>query len=286
MLYDSNAAPSSIGRFRAVFIWLTGCCFCAYGQSDSTKNRADTTKSRIDPTKSYTTAHVRGVPPKIDGILDDSAWVHIPWGGGEFRQRMPDAGAPASVQTFFKILYDAKNLYIAFRCLDPQPEKIVSRMSRRDGFEGDWVEINIDSYADKRSAFSFTSSVSGVKGDEYVSNNGENWDSSWDPIWYLKTSINTEGWVAELRIPLSQLRFADKPEHVWGFQVQRLFFRNQEVSNLQFIPPTSPGWVHLFSELRGINGIKPQKQLEVQPYVVAKTERFQREEGNPFATGK
>ncbi len=210
----------------------------------------------------------------------------MPWGGGGFRQRFPDAGAPASVQTYFKVLYDAKNLYILFKNLDPEPDKIVSRMSRRDGFEGDFVEVNIDSYADKRTAFSFTASVSGVKGDEYVSNNGENWDPSWEPIWYLKTSINSEGWIAEVRIPLSQLRFADKPEHVWGFQVTRNFFRNQEQSNWQFIPPTASGMVHRFPELHGVRGIRPQKQLEIQPYVVAKTETFQKEEGNPFATGK
>lgn len=251
-----------------------GCCFLsqAFGQ--------------IDSIKSYTTARLVGEAPQIDGVLNDAAWDQVPWGGGDFRQNSPDAGAPATVQTKFKILYDAKNLYIAFKNLDPDPSKIVSRMSRRDGFEGDWVEINIDSYYDKRTAFSFTSSVSGVKGDEYVSNNGDNWDASWDPIWYLKTSIDEEGWIAELRIPLSQLRFADKPELTWGFQITRRFFRNGERSNWQYIPPNSPGWVHLFGELHGIKGIRPQKQLEIQPYVVAKTETFEEEEGNPFATGK
>lgn len=239
-----------------------------------------------DSLKSYTTARVAGVPPHIDGLGNDEAWEQVPWGGGDFRQLDPDAGAPASVQTYFKILYDSKNLYVLVKNLDPDPSKIVKRMSRRDGFEGDFVEVNIDSYYDKRTAFSFTASVSGVKGDEYVSNNGDNWDASWDPIWYLKTSINEEGWIAEFRIPLSQLRFAEKPELIWGIQFTRRFFRNQERSNWQYIPPSAGGWVHLFGELRGIKGIKPQKQLEIQPYVVAKTERFSKEEGNPFATGK
>jgi hypothetical protein len=237
-------------------------------------------------TRSYTTTQVQGEAPRIDGKFDDAAWNQVEWGGGEFIQRMPDAGKPASVVTKFKILYDAKNLYVAFKCYDPEPSKIISRMSRRDGFEGDWVEINIDSYNDKRTAFSFTSSVSGVKGDEYVSNNGDFWDTSWDPIWYLKTSIDEEGWNAEVRIPLSQLRFADKPELTWGFQIQRNFFRKQEISNFQYIPPDSPGWVHLFAELKGIKGIRPQKQLEIQPYVLAKTETLEKEEGNPYMTGK
>lgn len=239
-----------------------------------------------DSLKTYTTARLVGEAPQIDGLLNDAAWDQVPWGGGDFRQNSPDAGAPATVQTLFKILYDSKNLYIIFKNLDPDPSKIVSRMSRRDGFEGDWVEINIDSYYDKRTAFSFTSSVSGVKGDEYVSNNGDNWDASWDPIWYMKTSINAEGWLAEMRIPLSQLRFAEKPELTWGIQITRRFFRNGERSNWQYIPPNSPGWVHLFGELKGIQGIKPQKQVEIQPYVVAQTETFEKEEGNPFVTGQ
>lgn len=238
------------------------------------------------PIQTYHTKRVSLSPPVIDGKLDDPAWDEVEWGGGNFRQINPDAGAAASVVTKFKILYDAKNLYIAFKNYDPEPSKIVSRMSRRDGFEGDWVEINIDSYFDKRTAFSFTSSVSGVKGDEYVSNNGDNWDASWDPIWYLQTSIDDEGWIAEVRIPLSQLRFADKPELVWGFQVTRRFFRNQERSVWQYIPPNAPGWVYLFGELHGLKGIKPQKQLEIQPYVLTKAERYQKELGNPYATGK
>lgn len=253
---------------------LTSYCFVAEAQSDTI------------PTRSYTTARVTGEPPLIDGLGNDAAWEQVAWGGDGFRQRDPDAGAPASVNTKFKILYDAKNLYILFKCLDPEPDSIVRRMSRRDGFDGDFVEINIDSYYDKRSAFSFTSSVSGVKGDEYVSNNGDNWDANWDPIWYLKTSIDNEGWIAEIKIPLSQLRFADKPEHVWGIEIMRHLFRKQERSIWQYIPPNAPGYVHLFGELRGITGIKPQKQVEIQPYIVAKTETFEKIEGDPFATGK
>lgn len=264
---------------RLLFL-LTTLSLNGFAQSDSIKSYTQT-----DSMKSYTTAHVIGVPPLIDGLINDPAWDLVPWAGGDFRQVNPDKGKPASVQTKFKIIYDAKNLYAIFRCYDPEPDKIVKRMSRRDGFDGDWIEINIDSYYDKRTAFSFNTSVSGVKGDEYVSNNGDNWDSGWDPIWYTKTSIDKEGWVAEMRIPLSQLRFADKPELTWGIQVQRLFFRNQERSQWKYIPPDAAGYVHLMGELHGISGVKPQKQLEIQPYVVGRTETFEKEEGNPYATG-
>ncbi len=261
--------------------YLIGCCYAFEAEAQT-----DSLKAKLDSTKVYTTAFLQGEPPKIDGLTNDPAWEQVLWGGNDFRQREPDAGAAPSAQTIFKVLYDAKNLYILVRSFDPDPSKIVRRMSRRDGFDGDFVEVNIDSYYDKRTAFSFSASVSGVKGDEYVSNNGDDWDANWDPIWYLETSIDSLGWVAEFRIPLSQLRFADKLEHVWGIQFMRYFFRNQERSHWQFIPPTANGWVHMFGELQGIKGIKPQKQFEVQPYVVAKTERFEKEKDNPFMTGK
>jgi hypothetical protein len=238
-----------------------------------------------DSIKSYTTAMISGQVPDIDGTLNDPAWEQVEWAGGDFRQFSPDKGKPASVSTKFKILYDAKNLYVGIKCFDPEPAKIVKRMSRRDSFEGDFVEINIDSYNDKRTAFSFSASVSGVKGDEYVSNNGDDWDAGWDPIWYLKTSIDDEGWIAEFRIPLSQLRFANMDELVWGIEITRIFFRKQERSLWQYIPPDAAGWVHLFGELKGIKGIKPQKQVEIQPYMVAQTETFEKEEGNPYQTG-
>ncbi len=237
------------------------------------------------PKKAYITKAATGEAPVIDGLISEAAWESVAW-GTDFTERQPNAGDAPSQETAFKILYDDKNLYIAIRAYDDDPDAIVKRMSRRDGFEGDWVEVNIDSYFDHRTAFSFTASASGVKGDEMVSNDGNNWDASWDPIWYLKTSIDDKGWVAEFRIPLSQLRFADKPVHTWGLQFSRRHFRHDAQSVWQYIPPDAPGWVHLFGELHGIEGIKPQKQVEIQPYLVAKTERFEKVEGNPFATGK
>lgn len=229
----------------------------------------------------YETQRVIENPPRIDGLGDDPSWDLVNW-SGDFTQRDPVPDTLPSYPTQFKILYDAKNLYVLIRAFDDEPDKIVRRMSRRDGFDGDWVEINIDSYGDKRTAFSFTASVSGVKGDEYVSNDGDNWDYTWDPIWYLKTSIDDKGWIAEFRIPLSQLRFANKDEHVWGIQLTRRFFRNEERSIWQYFPKDDSGWVRHFGELRGLKGIKPQKQVEIMPYVVGKRETYKKEKDNPF----
>ncbi|MBF6641200.1 carbohydrate binding family 9 domain-containing protein [Flavobacterium sp. J49] len=233
----------------------------------------------------YTTKFLKETAaPDIDGKLNDNAWDIVDW-TGDFIEREPDENTPPTEQTKFKIVYDQNYLYFAFRCYDKDPKSIVKRLSRRDGFEGDWIEVNIDSYNDKRTGFSFTSSVSGVKGDEFISENGNNWDGSWNPIWILKTHIDEEGWTAEAKIPLSQLKFGNDKEQVWGLQVQRRFFRAEERSVWQRITQDAPGWVSEFGELRGLVNIEPQKQLEIQPFAVSQLKTYPKEAGNPFRDG-
>ncbi|MBC2838737.1 DUF5916 domain-containing protein [Robiginitalea sp. SC105] len=237
------------------------------------------------PKRSYTTT---GIPPAdapvVDGVLDEAVWERVSW-DGDFIEQRPDENTPPAQQTRFKILYDAKNLYVAIRAFDTEPEKIVKRLSRRDGFDGDWVGIFIDSYNDKRTAFGFIVSAAGVKGDVFESNNGNNEDDTWNPIWYVRTSTDTEGWSAEMRIPLSQLKFSDAPEQVWGLQVMRRFFRDEERSVWQRLPIDTPGFVSEFGILTGLRDIESQNQLEIQPYTVAKSESFEPQEGNPFEDG-
>jgi len=233
--------------------------------------------------KKYFTQRLKGTVT-LDGIPDEEAWKAVEW-GGDFIQWQPNEGKPPSQPSNFKILYDNKFLYIAYQCHDASPDSIVKRMSRRDQFPGDWIEINIDSYHDLRTAFSFTLSVSGVRGDEFVSNDGNNWDVSWNPIWYSKTHINENGWTAEVKIPFSQLRYGNEKEKVWGFQITRRLFRKEERSYWQHIPQNSAVWVSRFGELHGLKDIPTHKQVELAPYVVAQVDKYKKEPGNPFATG-
>jgi hypothetical protein len=223
--------------------------------------------------------------PLIDGKLDDPAWQSIEWEKG-FVQHEPYEGKEPSQETGFKILYDDNDIYIAFKAFDTYPDSIDDRLTRKDDIEGDIVAVQLDSYFDQRTAFTFMVSASGVKMDGIFSNDGENEDYTWDPIWFVKTSIDNEGWTAEMKLPLSQLRFDKEENQVWGLQVARLLFRKEELSLWQPIPRDAPGWVHQFGELHGISGISPKKQIEIAPYVVASTERFKKESGNPFANGK
>ncbi|GAB5401144.1 MAG: hypothetical protein Aureis2KO_27290 [Aureisphaera sp.] len=257
--------------------------FFAFSQDDNSATQDSTAQVSYEK-RIYTTASIAGTDGiTIDGVLDEAAWDVVEW-TSDYVEFEPDVGTAPTEQTKMKIAYDDKNLYVAFKCYQADPSTIEKRMGRRDDFPGDWVEINIDSYNDDRSGFSFTASASGVKGDEFISNNG-NFDSSWNPIWYLSTQIDDDGWTAEIRIPLSQLRFGNDEEQEWGIQSTRRYFRNEERSLWQPLPANPPGWVSEFGILRGIKGIKPQKQLEIQPYTVAQLDTYEEEVGNPFRDG-
>src|SRR5687768_13831293 len=222
--------------------------------------------------KQYTTQKLDGAIT-LDGIPDEAAWNAVEW-GGDFIQWQPNEFQAPSQPSRFKILYDDRFLYIAYDCIDARPDSIIRRMGRRDEFAGDWIEVNIDSYHDLRTAFSFTLSVSGLRSDEFVSNDGNNWDSNWNPVWDAATKIDSLGWTAEIKIPFSQLRYGNQSNPTWGIQVMRRYFRKEERSSWQYVPQSSNGWVSHFGELQGLTGLPTNRQIELAPYVLAQTERF------------
>lgn len=234
--------------------------------------------------RQYHTTAVADEIIKLDGIPDEAAWEKVSWTSG-FTEFEPHDGSPPSQETSFKILFDKKFLYLAYRAHDTSPDSIMARLGRRDEFSGDWVEVNIDSYHDLRTAFSFTLSVSGVRGDEFVTADGNNWDTNWNPVWDAATHIDDEGWSGEIKIPFSQLRYGNQTNPVWGIQVQRRILRKEERSVWQHIPKNSSGWVSQFGELHGLQDLPTNRQIELAPYILAQTEKFERQPGNPFADG-
>jgi hypothetical protein len=260
-------------------IWLNRIIICMFIFLLTLKGYSQDAGKKI-----YQTAFAKSVPV-IDGLINDDCWSQVEWSGG-FTQSQPVENKPPSQETAFKILYDDNNLYLFVRAYDTEPDKISRIMSRRDNFSGDMVFVDIDSYFDKQTDFLFAASASGAKSDAVISQDGNNEDDSWNPVWNLKTSIDDKGWCAEMKIPLSQLRFGKKNEQIWGLEVSRSIYRIQERSQWQFIPKGSPGRVHLFGELHGISQITPKHQVEIMPYAVARTERFEKITGDPFNTGK
>ena len=140
----------------------------------------------------------------------------------------------------------------------------------------------IDSFHDLRTGFMFGVSSAGVKFDQMYTDDGQKQDASWDPNWWVKTSINADGWVAEMKIPFSQLRFEKNSGDVWGVEVIREVYRSNETDLWQHIPKDAPGIIHLMGELTGLEKIEPRKILDITPYGVAKAESFEKDASDPF----
>jgi hypothetical protein len=235
------------------------------------------------PKRIYTTKKLVKTPV-IDGKISEDAWDVVAW-STDFVEKEPNEGTMPTYQTKFKVMYDAKYLYIALRALDDHPELIQQRLSRRDGFAGDRINVVIDSYHDKRTAFVFTTTAAGVKGEEIATGNGENFDESYNPIWYTDANVDDKGWTAEMKIPLSQLRFGNAKEQIWGFNVNRNLFRKNERSLWQRIPNGQAGFISEAGELHGLVNLKSQKQLEIQPFTVLQYDSYPKEGENPYRDG-
>lgn len=214
--------------------------------------------------KTYQTREINS-PITIDGVIDEEIWGEVPW-KGNFIQTEPENGAKPTFDTQFKILYDQRNLYVAIRAFDKQPEEIVISHKPRDFFDGDYVEINIDSDFDRKDAFSFTVTAAGIRGDEHIITS-DNWFNDWNPSWTTKTSIDQEGWTAELEIPLTELEIYEKKAH-WGIQINRSLERLDEGSSWTSIPDEDK-WVESFGILEGIDNIPTAKRYSLEENIQA-----------------
>ena len=208
----------------------------------------------------------------IDGVLGPQEWAGAP-AITQLRQTVPVEGDPVSETSDVRIVYDDDAIYVSAR-LDDRSQ-VTTRLARRDAGLGDSDRfvVMLDSYHDHETAYRFWTNPSGVKGDAIVSGNQTGGgDSSWDPVWDLATSVTAAGWVVEMRIPFSQLRFGPQDLQVWGIQVERTINRNQENATYPFTPVLERAGVSRFAHLEGIRGLDPGRRLELLPYAVVRGE--------------
>ncbi len=247
--------------------------------------RAATAPDRkaLPPKRTYVATRIEGAPPRIDGQLDDPCWRELGAWAGDYLQREPNEGQPGSQPTEIKVLYDDRNVYVALRCHDTEIDRIQPLRGRRDEFTGDIVGVAFDSYFDRRTAFEFDLTSGGSQLDLLLRNDG--WDTSWNAVWDGRVGRESGAWTAEFRIPLSQLRYANAPDQVWGMHSWRWINRYQEESNWQLLPMDNPGMVYCFGELRGIRDLPRSRHVELLPYSLARHATTAREPGDPFRTG-
>lgn len=223
--------------------------------------------------------------PTIDGRLDEPVWKAADV-AGNFRQIEPTEGAPASERTEVRVLYDNTSLYVGVRLYDSEPGKIVKRFSRRDDDpDADKFTFYVDALHDRLTGAAFEVSAAGAQRDVIISND-TNRDGSWDAVWDAVVSIDNEGWSAELRIPLSQLRFLKSERQTWGFNVERFIYRKSERDWFELVPRAESGLASRMANLMDIDGIEPRRTFEIVPYTVGRSEFIKPQmPGNPFNDG-
>ena len=232
-----------------------------------------------------TVATRRTTPILLDGKLDEGAWsAAIPV--TQFTQFNPDEGVAPTQRTEVRILFDDDALYVGATMFDTAGRAGIStRLVRRDNdFDSDYFEMVIDGYHDHLSRAIFSVNPSGSKKDA-IGVGASCCDSGWDPVWEVQTHINDDGWVAEIRIPFSQLRYASDSVQTWGLQLRRWIQRRQEEDLWSFWKRTETRGAERFGHLEGLRIARTGRHLELLPYVSTTARAVEAERGDPFNYG-
>ena len=221
-------------------------------------------------------------PPVIDGRLDDPVWATAPV-ATDFTQNYPQTGVPASRRTEARVVFVGDAIYVGMRAFD-SPDSILAPLMRRDGMlSSDMMDVLIDSFHDRRSAYHFAVTPAGVKIDLYHYDDIQA-DMSWDAVWDVAVARDSLGWSAEFRIPLSQLRYtlsSDKPQ-TWGINFYRNIGRRQEWSSWAPVIRGQSREVSQFGELTNIDFLTPTHRREITPYVSSSVTRASGNPADPF----
>ena len=227
-------------------------------------------------------AVLRTAPVKIDGVLDDAVWSTAP-AAADFRQQRPHEGQPSAEKTEVRFAYDDDALYVGARMHDSLGAAGVrTSLTRRDQEGGgDWLELDFDTYHDHSGITIIQLNPSGVKWD--AGQASPNADIGWDPIWEGAAKIDSAGWVAEFRIPWSQLKFSRDSLQTWGLQVKRFHERRNELSLWSFVGQNESGGPSRFGHLADLRITRRPGGWEIMPYTVARASYVRpTQPGSPF----
>jgi hypothetical protein len=223
-------------------------------------------------------------PIIVDGVLNDEVWLRAT-PVTAFTQRDPEEGKPVSEATELRIAYDEEALYVGARLLDREPARIARQLARRDqNAEADSFSLLLDAHHDHLTGAVFSVSAAGVQRDATIYN--DSWtDDSWDAVWESAVKLDESGWIAEMRIPYSQLRFPRAAQLTFGINAMRYIQRKKEEAWLVRVPKTESGLASRMGHLDGLDGVVPRRTVELIPYVVTRAEYVEPEDGDPFNDG-
>jgi hypothetical protein len=230
---------------------------------------ADTAAAKYTkPKPTYSATRVLKAP-KMDGKLDDAAWQNAPK-ATDFVQFEPKPFSKPTNPTEVQLVYDNEAVYIS-AYMHNDPKKIRSDFSQRDRdiFEAntDYFTVSFDTYNDDQNGFRFVVTPRNIQADARIAPN--NTDFNWDGVWVSATSIVADGWIAEIKIPYFNLRFAKKNEQKWGVQFSNKERGLGEVNAWSPLDPKIDGQAIQWGDLVGIKDIEPPLRLQFSPYIAA-----------------
>lgn len=205
-------------------------------------------------------------PPKIDGILDDNAWQGIDV-AKDFVMYDPGDGTkePENKKTTVKIVYDDQAIYFGATMYDDKPEDIAMQFGSRDVFgQSDFFIISINPNNDGQNDTVFAVMSTGMQADSKVTDKGD--DFSWNAVWESKAVVNADGWVVEIKIPYSALRFSNSSIQTWGINFSRKIINLNEEYVWNYIDKKTGKYTQYSGNLEGIENIQPPTRLNFSPY--------------------
>ena len=210
-----------------------------------------------------------GSKPVLDGNLNDDCWDDIV-AITSFVQLEPNHNTTPTELSSVKIIQDKYAIYIGAQLFDKNPGAIIEKFVNRDDFRklsmSDWFSISIDSYHDHQTGHEFIVNAAGVQFDSFLYDDTVD-EMNWDGAWESMVSIDEQGWVVEMRIPFSLLRFTDNKDLKWGLNLKRYIHRKNESIEWIALPKGTEAQVSKFGHLTNIQDIKNETIFEITPYL-------------------
>ena len=204
--------------------------------------------------------------PIIDGVLDDDAWFNAK-AAKDFTMFRPGSGdkEPENQKTEVKVIYDDEAIYFGAFLYDDDVKSIPLESATRDNFaQVDWFGVMINTYNDGQNDTEFFVQATGNQADAKSTINSE--DFSWNGVWTSATKIIDNGWIVEMKIPYSALRFSGEKVQTWAINFHRRIQSKKEQYTWNFIDKTNGAIQQYAGILNGLKNIKPPVRLSFYPY--------------------
>jgi len=211
----------------------------------------------------------------IDGDLSDPGWQNA-LTFDTWYETNPGDNIEPKVKTVGYVTYDGKFFYAAIHAIDTNPKAVRAQLGDHDGINGnsdDFAGVLLDTRNDGKTALELFVTAAGTKFDAVVDDSTGNEDSSPDVFWDSAVKRTADGYIVELRIPFSSLRYEQKSPQTWGVMFYRNMPRDRRYQIFtNRLPRGSNCFVCNYNKVTGFEGLPSGGHIVAAPYFTAKSE--------------